>query len=140
MMVERGEMVGRDEVELGTLRSVVDGLWAHGGRPALVAVGEEGVEIWTYGELAWRLSRRGPWSCRWMSSSVMARSMFVLNRILSGDRAACGWRTWRTCLLGARTSWHRTTSATWMRSRWPLRSTTACCGARTWRALPSAIR
>ena len=52
MMVERGEVVGRDEGELGTLRSVVDGLWAHGGRPALVAVGDEGVEIWTYGELA----------------------------------------------------------------------------------------
>ena len=32
--------------------------------------------------LVWRLSRRGPWSCRWMSSSVMARSTFVLNRIL----------------------------------------------------------
>ena len=55
MMVERGEVVGRDEGELGTLRSVVDGLWAHGGRPALVAVGDEGVEIWTYGELAWRV-------------------------------------------------------------------------------------
>jgi hypothetical protein len=55
MMVERGEMTGRNEGELGTLRSVVDGLWAHGGRPALVAVGDEGVEIWTYGELAWRV-------------------------------------------------------------------------------------
>jgi hypothetical protein len=31
---------------------VVDGLWAHGERPALVAVGEEDVEIWTFGELA----------------------------------------------------------------------------------------
>lgn len=51
-MVDRGEVVGRDEGELGTLRSVVDGLWAHGGRSALVAVSEEGVEIWTYGELA----------------------------------------------------------------------------------------
>src|ERR671911_3031975 len=55
MMVERGEVVGRDEGELNTLRSVVDGLWAHGGRPALVAVGDEGVEIWTYGQLAWRV-------------------------------------------------------------------------------------
>src|ERR671910_3222360 len=55
MMVERGEVVGRDEGELDTLRSVVDGLWAHGGRPALVVVGEEGVEIWTYGQLAWRV-------------------------------------------------------------------------------------
>ena len=55
MMVERGEVVGRDEGELDTLRSVVDGLWAHGGRPALVAVGDEGVEIWTYGQLAWRV-------------------------------------------------------------------------------------
>src|ERR671910_915470 len=54
-MVDRGEVVGRDEGELGSLRSVVDGLWAHGGRPALVVVGEEGVEIWTYGELAGRV-------------------------------------------------------------------------------------
>src|SRR5215210_5217152 len=55
MMADRCEPVGRDEGELGTLRSVIDGLWAHGGRPALVAVGEEGVEIWTYGELAWQV-------------------------------------------------------------------------------------
>src|SRR5688500_7044883 len=54
-MVDRGEVVGRDEGELGRLRSVVGGRWAHGGRPALVAVGEEGVEIWTYGELAGRV-------------------------------------------------------------------------------------
>ncbi len=47
--------MGRDEGELGTLRSVIDGLWAHGESPALVAVGEEGVEIWTYGELAGRV-------------------------------------------------------------------------------------
>jgi long-chain acyl-CoA synthetase len=52
LMVDRGEVVGWDEGESGTLRSVVDGLWAHGERPALVAVREEGVEIWTYGELA----------------------------------------------------------------------------------------
>jgi hypothetical protein len=52
MMADRREAVGRDEGELGTLRSVIDGLWAHGERPALVAVGEVGVEIWTYGELA----------------------------------------------------------------------------------------
>jgi long-chain acyl-CoA synthetase len=55
MMTDRCEPVGRDEGELGTLRSVIDGLWAHGERPALVAVGEEGVEIWTYGELAGRV-------------------------------------------------------------------------------------
>ena len=55
MMADRCEPVGRDEGELGTLRSVIDGLWAHGERPALVAVGEEGVEIWTYGELAGRV-------------------------------------------------------------------------------------
>jgi long-chain acyl-CoA synthetase len=52
MMADRREAVGRDEGELGTLRSVIDGLWAHGER---VAVGEEGVEIWTYGELAGRV-------------------------------------------------------------------------------------
>ena len=54
-MLDGGEMVGRDEGELGTLRSVIDGLSAHGGRLALVALGEEGVEIWRYGELAGRV-------------------------------------------------------------------------------------
>jgi hypothetical protein len=49
---DRCEAVGRNEGELGTLSSVVDGLWTHGERPALVAFGEEGVEIWTYSELA----------------------------------------------------------------------------------------
>jgi long-chain acyl-CoA synthetase len=51
-MVDRGEVAGRDEEETGTLRALVGGLLAHGRRPALVAVGEEGVQIWTYGELA----------------------------------------------------------------------------------------
>ena len=46
-MVDRGEMTGWDEDESGTLRSVVDGLFAHGGRPALVTVRDEGVEICT---------------------------------------------------------------------------------------------
>jgi long-subunit acyl-CoA synthetase (AMP-forming) len=55
MMTDRYEPVGRNEGELGTLRSVIDGLWVHGERLALVAVGEEGVEIWTYGELAGRV-------------------------------------------------------------------------------------
>ena len=42
--------------EAGTLgSSVVDGLSARGERPALVAFGEEGVEIWSYGELADRV-------------------------------------------------------------------------------------
>src|SRR5215204_2769867 len=59
MMADRREAVGREEGELGTLGSVIDGLWAHGERPALVAVGEEGVEIWTYGELAGRVLGRG---------------------------------------------------------------------------------
>ena len=47
-------MAYRDEVpeqDRSDLRTVVDGLGAHGGRPALVMVGEEGVEVWTYGEL-----------------------------------------------------------------------------------------
>src|SRR5918993_2209923 len=47
-------MTYRDEVpeqDRSDLRTVVDGLGAHGGRPALVMVGEEGVEVWTYGEL-----------------------------------------------------------------------------------------
>ena len=38
-----------------TLGSVVDGLSARGGRPALVALDEEGKEIWTYEELAGRV-------------------------------------------------------------------------------------
>jgi hypothetical protein len=40
-MVDRGEVAGRDEDESGTLRSVVDGLLAHGGKPALVADAKE---------------------------------------------------------------------------------------------------
>jgi long-chain acyl-CoA synthetase len=51
-MTDLGELMWRDRGEWRTLGSVVDGLWAHGGRPALVTVGEEGLEIWTYGELA----------------------------------------------------------------------------------------
>ena len=38
-----------------TLGSVIDGLSAHGGRPALVAFGEEGVETLSYRELAGRV-------------------------------------------------------------------------------------
>jgi long-chain acyl-CoA synthetase len=51
-MAYRDEAAGRDGVGGRTLRSVVDGLRAYGGRAALVTVGEEGLEIWTYGELA----------------------------------------------------------------------------------------
>jgi long-chain acyl-CoA synthetase len=40
---------------MGTLGSVIDGLSAHGGRPALVAFGEEGVETLSYRELAGRV-------------------------------------------------------------------------------------
>ena len=52
-----GEKVWRDTGELGTLGSVIDGLSAFGGRPALVAFGEEGMEIWSYAELAARVGR-----------------------------------------------------------------------------------
>jgi long-chain acyl-CoA synthetase len=52
-----GNVVWRDTGGVGTLRSVVDGLSAFGGRPALVAFGEERVEIWSYGELAARVGR-----------------------------------------------------------------------------------
>jgi long-chain acyl-CoA synthetase len=52
-MVDRCEVAGRDES--GTPRSVIDGLLPHGGKSALVAVRDEGVEIWTYGELAGRV-------------------------------------------------------------------------------------
>jgi long-chain acyl-CoA synthetase len=43
--------------ELGTLRTVIEGLSARGGRPAVVAFGEGGVERWSYGELAGRVRR-----------------------------------------------------------------------------------
>jgi long-chain acyl-CoA synthetase len=38
-----------------TLGTVIDGLFTFGGRPALVAFGEEGVETWTYRKLAGRV-------------------------------------------------------------------------------------
>ena len=85
-MVDRGEVVGRDEGELGSLRSVVDGLWAHGGRPALVAVGEEGVEIWTYGELAGRVLGLG----RGLRGAGATTWRFLLLIPRSGSRLA--WR------------------------------------------------
>jgi len=57
MMADRGEVAEGVTGEVRTLRSVVDGLWVHGGRPALVALSEDGVEILTYGELADRVRR-----------------------------------------------------------------------------------
>ena len=51
-MADRGEVAERVSGGVGTLRSVVDGLSARGGRPALVTLGEEGVEIWSHAELA----------------------------------------------------------------------------------------
>src|SRR5215212_9486363 len=51
-MAGRGEAVWQVGGGLHTLRSVVDGLSARGERPTLVASGEEGVEIWSYVELA----------------------------------------------------------------------------------------
>src|SRR5215211_9039473 len=51
-MADRGEMVGRDGGELRTLRSMLDRLSTRDDRPALVAPGEEGLEIWSYGEFA----------------------------------------------------------------------------------------
>src|SRR5215210_2653605 len=53
----RDEMVGRVTGEVRTLRSVVDGLSAQGGRPALVEFGTEGAEVWSYGELTGRVRR-----------------------------------------------------------------------------------
>jgi long-chain acyl-CoA synthetase len=56
-------MVGRGEVEwqkVGggrTLRAEVDGLGARGDRQALVVMGEEGVEAWSYGELGGHVLR-----------------------------------------------------------------------------------
>jgi len=51
-MAVRGEMVWQVTGELRALRSVVDGLSAGEDWPTLVAPGEEGLEIWSYGELA----------------------------------------------------------------------------------------
>src|SRR5215213_1843398 len=57
-MADRGEAEWRVTDGGRTLgSSVVDGLSARGERPSLVALGEEGVEIWTYGELADRVRR-----------------------------------------------------------------------------------
>jgi long-chain acyl-CoA synthetase len=57
-MADRGEAEWRVTDGGRTLgSSVVDGLSARGERPSLVALGEEGVEIWTYGELADRVLR-----------------------------------------------------------------------------------
>ena len=56
-MSVRDNTVGRVEAEVRTLRSVVAGLSAQGGRPALVEFGSEGAEIWSYGELAGRVRR-----------------------------------------------------------------------------------
>jgi long-chain acyl-CoA synthetase len=50
-----GDMAGRVTGESGTLRSVIDGFSTFGGRPALVALGDGGVEKWTYGELGGRV-------------------------------------------------------------------------------------
>src|SRR5215212_11851207 len=48
----RDETVERVEGEVRTLRSVVDWFSARDNRPALVEFGTEGVEVWSYGELA----------------------------------------------------------------------------------------
>jgi len=56
-MADRGEAELRVTGELRTLRSVVDGLCAYDDRPALVASGGEGLEIWSYGELAEQVRR-----------------------------------------------------------------------------------
>src|SRR5918997_2689389 len=53
----RGETVGRVTGEVRTLGSVVDGLSAQGGRPALVEFGTEGAEVWSYSELASEVRR-----------------------------------------------------------------------------------
>jgi long-chain acyl-CoA synthetase len=53
----RGEMVGRVTGEVRTLESVVGGLAEQDRRPALVEFGMEGVEVWSYGELASRVRR-----------------------------------------------------------------------------------
>jgi long-chain acyl-CoA synthetase len=52
-----GDSTGRVMVESGTLRSVIGGLSAFGGRPAVVAFGEGGMETWSYGELGGRVGR-----------------------------------------------------------------------------------
>src|SRR5215210_9324375 len=54
-MVNRGEALRQGTGESRTLRSVIDGLSVRGRRPALVALGDEGLEIWSYGELVGRV-------------------------------------------------------------------------------------
>jgi long-chain acyl-CoA synthetase len=53
----RDETVGLVTGEVRTLRTVVDGLSAQDGRPALVEFGPEGAEVWSYGELAGKVRR-----------------------------------------------------------------------------------
>ena len=53
----RGETAGWVTGEVRTLGSVIDGLSAQDNRPALVEFGTEGVEVWSYGELAGRVRR-----------------------------------------------------------------------------------
>src|SRR5829696_6896060 len=53
----RDETVGLVTGEVRTLRTVVDGLSAQDGRPALVEFGTEGTEVWSYGELAGKVRR-----------------------------------------------------------------------------------
>src|SRR3954451_5175691 len=50
-----GDMAWRVAGETGTLGSVVEGLSGRGGRPAVVAYSEGGVESWSYRELAARV-------------------------------------------------------------------------------------
>ncbi len=52
-----GDTAGRVMGESGTLRSVIGGLSGFGGKPAVVAFGEGGVETWSYAELGGRVGR-----------------------------------------------------------------------------------
>src|SRR5215213_6941758 len=56
-MAGRVVVAGRVTGELRTMRSVIDGLSARGEEPALMAAGEEGMEIWSYSELAGQVRR-----------------------------------------------------------------------------------
>ena len=74
---------------LGTLGSVIGGLSAHGGRPALVAFGEEGVESWSYGELAGRV-RLSRVVCAGLGWSVGTTWLLCAGIVRSGSRLV--WR------------------------------------------------
>src|SRR5215207_4651768 len=63
-MDDRGVAAGLAVSEERTLGALVDSLFGHGGRTAIAAVREDGVEGWTYGELSDGVRRLAGGLCR----------------------------------------------------------------------------